>query len=210
MRYIRPHLEFSSIALSPWLQKDIDMLERVQKRAVNMVNGLKSNVYKEKLHELGMETLADRRIEADLTMMYKILNGKCSVTREIWADLTARTVYVTRAAGDDMNIKKPFARTEKRANFYTVWIADMWNALPKNIRTSKMWHCLKVVTGTTRIATVEGQEQLEAPINQAQDKELPSSSQGSGWKKYPNTKLNQNLGDNARFRVRNWPDLDQI
>jgi hypothetical protein len=78
MRYVRPHLEFSSIACSPWLQKDIELLERVQKRAVNMVNGLKSTAYEEKLLELGMESLADRRIEADLTMMYKILNGKCN------------------------------------------------------------------------------------------------------------------------------------
>jgi ribonucleases P/MRP protein subunit RPP40 len=40
MRYVRPHLEFSSIAWSPWLQKDIELLERVQKRALNMVNGI--------------------------------------------------------------------------------------------------------------------------------------------------------------------------
>jgi Reverse transcriptase (RNA-dependent DNA polymerase)/Endonuclease-reverse transcriptase len=137
MRYVRPHLEFSSIAWSPWLQKDIEQLERVQKRAVNMVNGLKSDVYEEKLLELGMESLADRRKEADLTMMYKILNGKCNVTREHWAELSARTANVTRAAADEMSIKKPFARTEKRANFYTVRIADMWNALPKSIRNSK-------------------------------------------------------------------------
>jgi hypothetical protein len=84
-----------------------------------------------------MESLADRRIEADLTMMYKILNGKCNVTREHWAELLARAVNVTPAAANDMTIKKPFARTEKRANFYAVRIADMWNVLPKSIRTSR-------------------------------------------------------------------------
>jgi hypothetical protein len=51
--------------------------------------------------------------------------------------MSARAVNVTRVAADKKNIKKPFARTEKRANFYTVRIADMWNALPKNIRTAK-------------------------------------------------------------------------
>jgi hypothetical protein len=49
MRYVRPHLEFASPAWNPWLVKDIEILEKVQKRAVNMIGGLKSDTYEGKL-----------------------------------------------------------------------------------------------------------------------------------------------------------------
>jgi ribonucleases P/MRP protein subunit RPP40 len=37
-QYVRPHLEFAVQAWSPWLQSDKDVLEKVQRRAVNMVS----------------------------------------------------------------------------------------------------------------------------------------------------------------------------
>jgi len=36
-QYVRPHLEFSAPAWSPWLQGDKDTLEKVQEKAVKMV-----------------------------------------------------------------------------------------------------------------------------------------------------------------------------
>jgi ribonuclease P/MRP protein subunit RPP40 len=60
-QYVRPHLEFSSPAWSPWLQGDIDTLEKVQEKAVKMVAGLKGETYQEKCAELGLETLEKRR-----------------------------------------------------------------------------------------------------------------------------------------------------
>ena len=43
-QYIRPHLEFSVQAWAPLCQKDRDLLENVQKRAVRMISGLKSEL----------------------------------------------------------------------------------------------------------------------------------------------------------------------
>ncbi len=48
---MRPHLEFASPAWSPWLEADKEVLEKVQKRAVNMISGLKAKTYEEKLRE---------------------------------------------------------------------------------------------------------------------------------------------------------------
>jgi ribonuclease P/MRP protein subunit RPP40 len=56
-QYIRPHLEFSTPVWSPWTVADIDCLERVQKRAVKMVKGLRETEYSMRLKELGLATL---------------------------------------------------------------------------------------------------------------------------------------------------------
>ncbi len=50
--YVQPHLEFAVPAWSPWTKADSDVLEKVQKRAVSMVSGLKSTEYLERLDEL--------------------------------------------------------------------------------------------------------------------------------------------------------------
>jgi ribonucleases P/MRP protein subunit RPP40 len=71
--YVQPHLEFAVPAWSPWTKADSEVLEKVQRRAVGMVTGLKSRDYEEKLKELGMSSLSQRRDEMDLSEMYKIM-----------------------------------------------------------------------------------------------------------------------------------------
>jgi Reverse transcriptase (RNA-dependent DNA polymerase)/Endonuclease-reverse transcriptase len=136
-RYVRPHLEFASVAWNPWLQKDVEVLEKVQKRAVNMVSGLGDQSYEEKCKVLGLDTLKERRAEADLVMMYKVMNGFSTVKKENWVSPQARNRNITRAVADELCIKKPFARTDKRMNFYTVRVCDAWNGLPRNIRAAR-------------------------------------------------------------------------
>ncbi len=71
-QYVLPHLEFAVQAWSPWFAKDIEALEKVQKKAVNMVSGLKGSTYEEKFEELGMLTLQERIHQADMVQVFKI------------------------------------------------------------------------------------------------------------------------------------------
>ncbi len=41
-QYVRPHLECSSPAWSPWLAGDKEVLEKVQEKPVKMLTGLKA------------------------------------------------------------------------------------------------------------------------------------------------------------------------
>ena len=84
VQYVRPHLEFASQAWSPWHEKDIEALEKVQRRAVGLISGLRGQTYEEKLEELGLQTLQDRRVEADLVLVHKVLTGQCSVKEGEW------------------------------------------------------------------------------------------------------------------------------
>ena len=59
----------------PWLEQDIQILEKVQKRAVGMISGLRGENYEDKCKELKLDTLQLRRDKQDLQEMYKIMTG---------------------------------------------------------------------------------------------------------------------------------------
>ena len=73
---IRPLLEYCVQIWSPHKQGDIDLLERVQRRATKIVPALRNLPYAERLRRLNLTTLEERRIRGDMIETYKILTGK--------------------------------------------------------------------------------------------------------------------------------------
>ena len=70
---VRPHLEYCIQAWSPYLRKDIDMLDKIQRRATKLIPGLRDLTYEERVKECGLTTLETRRLRGD--QVFKILNG---------------------------------------------------------------------------------------------------------------------------------------
>ena len=69
---VRPHLEYCIQAWRPYRKKDIDILERVQRRATKMIQKLRNISYEMRLKECGLTTLETRRMRGDQTEVFKI------------------------------------------------------------------------------------------------------------------------------------------
>ena len=72
---VRPHLEYANQIWAPFLIKDLEAVENVQRRASKLVPTLKNLTYEERLRKLGLPTLAYRRARGDMIETYKILSG---------------------------------------------------------------------------------------------------------------------------------------
>ena len=76
---VRPHLEYCVQANSPYLRKDIDHLEKVQRLATRMVAGYRELDYEERLGRLNLFTLARRRLRSDLLTAFHIFTGRINI-----------------------------------------------------------------------------------------------------------------------------------
>ena len=137
-QYVRPHLEYCSPVWNPWTQQDIQNLEKVQIRAINMVSGLKGKSYDEKLAEVGLESLENRRKKQDLVQTFKIMKNIDKVDRCDWFSTVGRTeTRHTRYTSYENNLKRTrVSKTEVRNNFFSQRMISEWNSLPTIVKDS--------------------------------------------------------------------------
>jgi hypothetical protein len=119
----------------------VETLEKVQERAVRQVNNLKGVTYEQRLAEVGLDSLKDRRDEADMILVYKVMHEKCMVDKNTWFKINENNVLqdrvMTRAASDDLQIRQSRTNLDIRKHFFTQRVCEKWNSLPREIRTAK-------------------------------------------------------------------------
>ena len=129
---VRPTLEYARAAWDPHYEKDIQKLERVQRKAARFCAG-NYNPYAsvtDMLQELNCETLATRRKIARLSFMYKLSHNLTdfSVTAHLKPNYERRT-----RGSHDFKFLVP--RTKKdvfKFSFFPRTICE-WNSLPDDI-----------------------------------------------------------------------------
>ena len=135
--YVRPHLEFAVQAWSPWYAKDIDLLEKVQMRAVNMVVGLVSTSYEGKLRELNLTSLRERRVRGDMIQVWKYLHKQKPGGEKLFKMSNEQHTRLSRHTFKPWNISRPHANLDVRRNFFTVRVVDNWNSLPHEVQDAE-------------------------------------------------------------------------
>jgi ribonuclease P/MRP protein subunit RPP40 len=124
---IRPRLEYAVQAWRPYLQKDIDLIEGVQRRATKLVVGMREKSYEERLKFLDMTTLETRRVRGDLIEVFKIMKGLEDVNKEKFF-----TTDKGCTRGHELKLYKPNCRLDCRKYAFSHRIINMWNSLPSN------------------------------------------------------------------------------
>ena len=114
-------------AWSPYLSKDIDGMERVQRRATKMINGYKLLNYDSRLEKTGLITLEKRRERGDLIQVFKLIKGFDDVDYKEFFTLAADT----KTRGHKYKIVKARSRLTVRQNFFSNRVVNGWNGLPE-------------------------------------------------------------------------------
>ena len=131
--YIRPHLEYCQQAYSPYLVKDIERIEKVQRRATKLVHSMKDWCYEDRMKELNLYSLEDRRVRADMLLVYKIINGISNINMDKL--FTINTGKVTRSHHLQLKVPK-CSKSDVRRNFFSQRVIVPWNQLSEKIVSS--------------------------------------------------------------------------
>ncbi len=78
---VRPILEYGQQASSPYLQRDIALMERIQRLATRMVKGMRELPYEDRLRRLNIFSFERRRLRGDLILAYNIFHGRLDLPR---------------------------------------------------------------------------------------------------------------------------------
>ena len=134
---IRPTLEYAAVVWSPHNKKNIRKLERVQRAATKMAPELKDLKYEERLKEMALTTLENRRERGDLINVYKMVNGM----DRIGEHLLKLDMRDTR--GHDKKLKKERCVRDIKKYSFPHRAIDLWNDLEKSIVNADSVHCFK-------------------------------------------------------------------
>ena len=80
-----------------------------------MVSGLTGSSYSEKLIQLNLQSLENRRLRYDLIETYKIIHGVNNVNKCTWFSMLAdRSNRITRMSENPLSLSAKFCRTDIR------------------------------------------------------------------------------------------------
>jgi len=139
---VRPHLEYCVPIWSPHYQKDIELVEGVQRHATKLIDEVRNLHYKERIKKLNLMTLEKRRHRSDLIETFKIINGCYHLQSDLFF-----TYDEGQRGGHSKKLYKKCGRLDLRKYVFSNRVIDHWNALSDvcvtSNTTNQFKNCLK-------------------------------------------------------------------
>ena len=134
--FVRPLLKFAVPVWCPYLRKGKNTLERVQRRATNLIPELRNLSYQNHLKKLNLTTLETRRQRGDMIQYYKFNRN----IEEINWFKEPQKASSLKSDGPATSIRGHKHRLEcektikclRRFNFFANRIVNKWNRLPSD------------------------------------------------------------------------------
>ena len=134
-----PRLEHAVQFRSPHLRRDIYKMEKIQRRARKMIPEIRNHNYHQRIQDLDLISLVQRRLRGQLIEMFKYLNRftTASAIGLFNYDLNDRT----RNNGAKLIVKD--FNTSVAQHFYPIKMTKTWNALSSEVVSSRTVNSFK-------------------------------------------------------------------
>ena len=157
--FVRSHLEYCAPIWNPHYCRDIDILERVQRRATKLNPAISTLSYESRLNHLQLHSLYCTQQRSDLIEAYKIINNYYHIILDnIFTKLLGST---TR--GHTSMLFKPRVNTTIRQHFFNIRVIYHWNNLPQDIASAKSISSFKFKLDNYWKSTGYGHNQRPVP-----------------------------------------------
>ena len=114
---------------SPQFKKHADRLERVQRRTMKMIEGLANLPYEERLKELGLFSLENRRLRGNLITVFQYLKG----SYKEYGVLRFTRSHIENARGNRYKLYWERFHLNIRKKYFRVTTINHWNNLSRHV-----------------------------------------------------------------------------
>ena len=150
--FVRTTLEYASTIYDPHTQANINKLEMTQRRAARYVTGItdRYSSVTAMLEQFKWKSLEQRRSQAKVVMMYRIVNGLIAIPLHNYLSYSTST---TR--GHSLKLMVPYARLDVYKYSFFPSTVRLWNnQLSDNVVTAPTLDAFKAGVGNINIQKI--------------------------------------------------------
>lgn len=136
--HIRSIIEYAYSVWNPYYIKDIELLERLQRKVTRIPPELSGMPYEIRLRRMRLTTLHERRHRGDLIEVFKIMNGYYRCDLNIFVHSSG-----VQLRGHSKKLEKEKCSKLVRKNFLSNRAVYTWNALREDTVSAPSLNCFK-------------------------------------------------------------------